>query len=248
MDYFALGGVLIKEEDVGTVFTKHEAFRSRWNLSAPLHSTKIRGKRGGFSWLKKVPERADQFFSDLDSLMVSLPFVAMACVIDRPGYVARYEGKHAEPWLLCKTAFSILVERSAKYAKSLDRRLVIYFEEAGKHEDRAIQSYARDLKTVGMPFEGAAQAGYKSLTAEDFRSLVQGEPNRITKAVPMVQFADLVLYALSKGGYAPDYAPFRALHDCGRILDALLPAKDLPQLGVKYSCFETTKARGAPSL
>ncbi len=248
MDYFALGGVLIKEEDIGTIFAEHKAFRSRWDLSTPLHSTKIRGRREGFSWLKKDPEKANRFFSDLDGLILSLPFVAMACVIDRPGYMARYEGKHAEPWLLCKTAFSILVERSAKYARSLDRRLVIYFEESGKHEDRAIQAYARDLKTVGMPFEGATQAGYRSLAAEDFRSLVQGEPNRITKAVPMVQFADLVLYALSKGGYAPDYPPFRALHDRRRILDALLPAEDLPQLGVKYSCFETTKARVAPSL
>lgn len=248
MDYFALGGVLIKEEDISEILMEHKAFRGRWDLTAPLHSTKIRGQREGFSWLKKDPVKAVQFFSDLDNLMVSLPLVAMACVIDRTGYVSRYKGRHAEPWLLCKTAFSILVERSAKYAKSLDRRLVIYFEESGKHEDRAIQAYARDLKTAGMPFEGAEQAGYSSLAAEDFRSLVQGDPNRITKAVPMVQFADLVLYALSKGGYAPDYAPFRALHDRKRILDALLSAEDLPQLGVKYSCFETTKARVAPSL
>ena len=88
--------------------------------------------------------------------------------------------------------------------------------EAGRNEDRAILSYMRRLKTVGMPFQGFAAAGYDSLLPDDFRGIMEGEPNRITKKVPMIQVADLMLYAMARGGYDPSYSPFEALHACLR--------------------------------
>lgn len=248
MDYFALGGILVEEEAIGQVYDAHAAFASRWELTAPLHSTKIRGARNAFSWLSAERDAAARFFVDLDELILSSPTVALACVIDRPGYVARYAAKYPEPWLLCQTAFAILIERAAKHAQRLDKRLVVYFEESGRKEDRALLAYMKALKATGMPFEGSANAGYESLPPEGFRAIVKGEPNRVTKKVPMIQLADLVLYALARGGYHPTYPPYRALHERRKILDALLKPEAIPSLGVKYSCFDTTKARIAPGL
>jgi hypothetical protein len=37
---FALGGVLIDEEDVLDTNERHDAFVKKWRLSGPLHSTK----------------------------------------------------------------------------------------------------------------------------------------------------------------------------------------------------------------
>lgn len=248
MDYFALGGVLIDEADVGAILASHSLLMTKWGLNAPLHSTKIRGRRGAFSWLSTDQSKADAFFADLEAFILSAPIVSISCVIDRPGYIARYAEKHPQPWLLCQTAFAILIERAAKYARQRDGRIAVYFEGAGKREDRGILSYMKAMKDVGMPFPGSAAAGYDSLSPEEFRALIRGEPNRVTKKVPMVQLADLVLYAMACGGYNVDYPPFRALHEHGRIIDALLKTEEIPAQGVKYSCFDTKKARNKPSL
>lgn len=248
MDHFALGGVLIDEKDIGAVQASHAAFMERWKLREPLHSTKISGSRGAFSWLSTDKARADEFHADLEAFILNAPILSISCVIDRPGYLARYTGKHPVPWLLCQTAFAILIERAAKYARERESRIAIYFEEAGKREDRGIMEYMKALKRVGMPFPGSTAAGYDSLTAQEFRALVRGEPNRVTKKVPMVQLADLVLYAMAKGGYDESYPPLLKLHQHGKIIDAVLAADDVPTRGVKYSCFDTKKARSDPSL
>jgi hypothetical protein len=237
MDCFGLGGFLIKEEDIEDLKARHAAFCASHNITYPLHSHKIRGGRGDFGWLKK-PERARVFFPELDDFILGLPVIGVAVVIDRPGYVARYKEQYAERlWLMCKTAYSILIERAAKYADSQGRVLRVFFEESGKHEDRDLIQYAKDLKRVGMPFDGSNSAAYGSLSAEDFRRIVMGEPKRRTKATPMLQIADLILYPMAKAGYEPTYRPYVDLMAAGKVIDALLPPSDRPSLGVKYSCF-----------
>ena len=54
----------------------------------------------------------------------------------------------------------------------------------------------------------------------------------------MAQFSDLVLYPIVKGRYDPEYRPYRSLLAAGRIIDAALSGSDIPQLGVKYYCFD----------
>jgi hypothetical protein len=45
------------------------------------------------------------------------PALGLACVIDRPDYNHRYKEKYAdERWSLCKTAFTIAVERASDIA------------------------------------------------------------------------------------------------------------------------------------
>lgn len=237
MDCFGLGGILINEEDIGGLINAYKAFRTKWSIDYPLHSHEIRGGRGNFGWLKK-PENALAFLSDLEEFLLALPVVGIAAVVHRPGYVDRYQDVYGNrTWLMCKTAFSILVERSAKFARSRDRKLRVFYERAGKAEDRDIIAYGRALKREGMPFNADNSAAYGALTAEDFRAIVHGEPRGKTKDTPMIQIADIFLYPMAKGGYDPSYRPYAKLLSQGRLIDSLVSEDERPLLGIKYSCF-----------
>src|SRR3546814_18029276 len=112
---------------------------------------------------------------------------------------------------MCKTAFSILVERAAKFADDEGRQLEIYFEGAGPKEDRDIVQYMRSLKAAGSPFSDKTSETYAPLSKDDYQRIILGEPRRRTKKVPMLQIADLVLFPMAKAGYAPEYRPYAKL-------------------------------------
>ena len=153
-DWFALGGVLVKQEDEQETRRLHTDFCARWSITAPIHSVEIRGKTKEFLWLRGLPkEEQDTFFEELYQLMRAAPVVGLACVIDRPGYNDRYRGKYGDQrWMLCKTAFNIAVERAAKFARGIGYRLRVAPERCNKAEDGLLSRYYYDLKTVGMPF------------------------------------------------------------------------------------------------
>ena len=191
MDCFGLGGLLIDKENLDAVWDAHRKFCDKWEITYPLHSYEIRGGRGNFSWLKN-PERAVEFLSEPEHFLVSLPVMGIASITHRPGYVARYfERYDGRPWRMDKTAFSILIERSAKYARSKERRLRVFFEQSGKQEDRDIVAFMKELKSDGMPFDSDTAAAHRGLEAYEFRELVLGEPKRRTKRTPMLLIADL---------------------------------------------------------
>lgn len=241
MDCFGLGGFLLKEEDIPVLRKKHEAFCSQWKITYPLHSSSIRGGRGKFAWLK-TPENARLFFPSLDEFILSLPIIGIACIIDRPGYVARYQHTYDQNlWYMCKTAFTILVERSAKFADRHGRKLEIVFEKSGQKEDRDIKRYLNDLKQRGSPFSAETSQGYSPLTPEDYRRIILGEPHQKTKVIPMLQIADLVLYPMAKGGYDPRYKPYEDLKKNMKLIDCFLKEAEIPFLGIKYSCFPAPK-------
>lgn len=250
MDCFAFGGILINEEDVDELFARYKAFCNSHHINYPLHSWAIRGGRGDFGWLKR-PEAAFAFLSDLERFLVNLPIVGIAAVIDRPGYVSRYKEKYRDRlWLMSKTAYCILIERAAKFARSRGRKLRVFFERAGRVEDNELIAFARSLKKDGMPFDENNSASYQSLSAAEFRDIVRGEPRGRTKATPMIQIADLVLYPMAKGGYDPTYRPYVSLMENKRLIDALLDPNERASLGIKYSCFERINDKGPdePSL
>lgn len=195
MDCFGLGGFLLKEEDIPDLRKTYTAFcdNDKWKITYPLHSSSIRGGRDDFGWLR-IPERAGEFFPALYDFLLSLPIIGIACVIDRPGYVARYKEKHPETlWYMCRTAFSILVERSAKFADEQGRKLEIVHEISGKQEDNDILAYLKELKKKGSPFSQPSELEYTALQASDYRRIILGEPHKKSKLIPMLQVADLVL-------------------------------------------------------
>lgn len=242
LDWFGLGGILISDADVRLAVDLHKAFIESWGIDCALHSTKIRGRRKEFSWLGQDAARAAKFHGELSKTLLDMPVLGIACVIDRPGYNARYKEKYgADRWLMCKTAYTILVERATKHAKRRDATLEIYFEGAGKEEDRNLLSYHKGLKSDGMPFDQSRSEQYGSLSAEDFRNVVLGDPHRQTKANALIQIADLYLYPLVKGGYEPAYPPYIDMLREGKVVDAVVDQAEVASLGVKYSCFDFQK-------
>ena len=247
MDWFALGGIIVDEEDLARSIGLHRAFVDAWGIDYPLHSTKIRGRRREFSWLGRDEGRAARFHQELDQLLVSLPVAGTACVIDRPGYNQRYRDKYGDDrWLMCKTAYAIVVERALKFARARGASLEIFYEEAGKDEDRNLLRYHKSLKAEGMPFDKQTSADYSELGADIFKTHLLGDPTRLTKKSALIQVADLYLYPIVKAGYQDGYPPYEKLVEAGRIVDTMVDEQDRASLGVKYSCFDLVRKEERP--
>jgi hypothetical protein len=242
MDHFALGGILVTRAGLPAIYDAHAAFLARWNINCPLHSARIRGKRDKFRWLGADEIRAGRFYKDLEDLLLSIDVLGIACVIDRPGYNARYHQRYGDRrWMMCKTAYTILVERAVKHARRQSEQLEVFFEGTGKIEDRAIVGYAKALKAEGMPFNEVTSGPYDALSATDFSQVILGEPQRLTKKSALMQLADLYLYPMAKAGYDQNYGPYVRLKASKKIIDDYLPAEERSRCGVKYSCFDTRR-------
>lgn len=243
MDYFALGGILVKEEDKEIVKNKYIEFCNKWDIKDPLHSTKIRGEREEYGWLKQNKTKRALFLNDLNSLLINIPVIGFAAVIDRKGYVDRYKQKYKEKlWPIDKTVYCILVERIIKYIKPLKGIIEIRFEETGKKEDRSILQYTEDLKKHGTPFDKTISSKkYNRLKNIDFKSSVSMRIKRKKKTNLFVQIADLYLYPMAKSGYDSKYKAWVNLFKNKKVINALVSIKTRSKLGIKYSCFDKEK-------
>jgi hypothetical protein len=239
-DWFGMGGVLVREREEDAERERHRAFVSGWPELAevPLHSFEIRGKTAGFRWLRRDAGRRNAFIAALTSLICQSSLVCLATVIDRAGYRARYEKKYqpSERWLLCKTAFTILVERAAKYAQQKGYRLRVLVEKSDKGTDEQMRRYYQELKSSGPPFNPDTMASYEPLAATSLAATLY-EFRLKDKKSPMMQLADLCLYPICRAGYQPSYAPFRDLLDSGRLIESHIPEGEILKRGTKYSCF-----------
>jgi hypothetical protein len=243
-DWFALGGVLVAEEDEAEARRLHREFCERWEISYPLHSVDIRGRTEDFLWLLTAEKpRAEQFFEELYQLMRNAPVIGLACTVDRPGYNHRYQEKYAgDRWLLCKTAFSIAVERAAKYARTKGRKLRVHPERCNKTEDALLKGYYTDLRQKGSPFATDTSDKYGPLTQPQlFETLYDFKPKY--KSSPMAQFADLYLWPICMGGYHASNRPYKRLRDDGKLIECVLPAEAHPSEASKYSCFDLVQRK-----
>jgi Protein of unknown function (DUF3800) len=241
-DWFALGGVLVKDSDEPQTQDLHDAFRRKWGVMCPIHSVEVRARVKGFLWLERRPKRDQEiFYEDLYQLMKAAPVIGLACVIDRPGYNARYREKYGrQRWSLCKSAFTISVERAAKYARSLNSRLRVLPERCNKKEDRMLKTYYDGLKVAGQPFDFTTSEKYRPLTPEQFReTLLEFQPQ--VKTARMAQFADLYLWPMCMGGYNAENRPYKRLKEDGKLIECILPEADWPMLATKYYCFGALK-------
>jgi len=176
-------------------------------------------------------------------MMRDMPVLGLACVIDRPGYNARYLRLYEyQPWLLCKTAFNVIVERAAKFAISNTKKLRIYPERCNISEDRLLSDYYDALRVGGMPFANESSAKYKPLTADNFNSVLY-EFKTKRKSSPLVQLADLYLWPICMGGYHKSNRPYKRLLDDGKLIECRLCKDDWAAMASKYSCFEAVKIK-----
>lgn len=242
-DWFALGGVLITEEDEAVARELHQKFCDRWGITYPLHSYDIRQRENRFAWLGALDQTDySAFMSDLTEFLIEVPLVGHACVIDRPGYGARYREKYGrQTWMLCQTAFSVVCERAAKFAIAGDRKLRVYVEEGDVKADGYIRSYYRELREKGMPFGRPTSDKYGPLSSDQLKSTLYDLKMK-KKSSPLVQLADLYLYPLARGGYDDSYTPYKILRAEKKVIDDVLDNDLIETVGIKYSCFELVHA------
>jgi hypothetical protein len=237
-DFFALGGVLIDEEDEAATRKAYGDFRERWRLDYPLHSVEIRHCSGRFSWLKRNTEEYERFMRDLTRLLTSINVLGLACVIDRPGYDARYRERYGRrQWHLCQTAFCIAVERAAKFARRHGCKLRVMPERSCRADEQRLAKYYQALKTAGPPFEKDSSAGYAPLTAAELSETLH-EIRFKSKSSPLGQIADIFLWPLAVAAYDESNRAYAALRDAGRLIESRLTLEQIAVCGSKRSCFE----------
>jgi hypothetical protein len=241
-DWFALGGIIFDEDDENEIRDLHSTFMDRWGITKPLHSVEIRAKTSNFAFLGVLEStEAVRFYEELYQLMRSVPVLGHACVVDRPQYNARYFEKYgSQRWLLCKSAFAIVLERSAKYARTKEAKLRVQIEQSDKFTDKTIKSYYDDIKAEGMPFAKDTSSKYKPANQSDLGSTLY-EFRTKKKTSPLMQLADLFLWPLCMGGYNAECRPYARLVADKKVIDCVLEHQDLDGLGVKYYCFDNKK-------
>jgi hypothetical protein len=70
--YFALGGVLVLEEDEPVVRAAYEALRMKWSIDYPLHAEPIRHGTDDFCRLKRNSPEYEPFMRDLTAMLTSI--------------------------------------------------------------------------------------------------------------------------------------------------------------------------------
>lgn len=239
--YFAVGGILVDRSDESTVETLLSEFKMRWNINpdTPLHGNEIRSRKKNFSWLGECSKsEQERFLEDLTATIVSCPIVVHACVVSRRGYINRYLDKYGEKtWEMMRSAFSILIERAAKYAAIKDGTVMVYFEKAGKKEDGLIKNYFQELRSSGLPFDSTTSSKYSPISSSQLSSLLRGIEGK-TKSNLMIQLADLCLYPVARRKFEPNNRAFAALINANLIVDCCLEPSQVESLGVKYYCFD----------
>ncbi|HUQ35200.1 MAG TPA: DUF3800 domain-containing protein [Aestuariivirga sp.] len=241
-DWFALGGILIRDVDEETARRLHSDFVAKWEITTPLHSAEIRGKNLGFLWLRDLEKsKLESFYEELYCMMRDCPVIGLAAVIDRAGYNTRYSEKYdGNPWMLCKTAFAVAVERASKYAIAANCKLRVNPERCNKAEDAKLKSYYEDLINNGVPFPKGGDAKYAALSPEEFRSTLYDFKLK-AKSSPMAQLADLYLWPVCMGGYHKGNRPYRRLFEDGKLIECVLSPDQHDERATKYSCFDKTE-------
>lgn len=236
-DWFGLGGVLLRGEDSDAARTLVTEFASTWKLTGPAHLTDMMAERQQFSWLgRKTQEERDEFWKDWHKVLSGSHGIGLACVVDRPGYVARgYLEKYNDKWLLCRSAFDIVIDRAAKIARHEGRKLHVVFEQ-DPGINATMTGYFKNLKENGLAFDADTSGKYKPLSKEEFADTL-GRIDHKPKSHDLLQIADSFVYAMARYGYDKKFPLYRHLRDRNRIADFALPEECLPHMGVKYYCF-----------
>jgi hypothetical protein len=179
---------------------------------------------------------------DLSRTLTRIPVTGLACVIDRPGYDARYRAQYGRAqWRLCQTAFSIVVERAAKRARSIGYRLRVLPERTNSDDETRLSEYYEALRDGGCPFDAGRSGTYAPLSGAECSETLM-EFRLKYKVSPGVQIADLYLWPIAMERYRPGGRAYAACRDAGRLIEAGMSSEQAKYLGSKYSCFELVDA------
>lgn len=138
---------------------------------------------------------------------------------------------------MCRTAFTIAVERAVKLAKKNERKLRIYVEACSKADDAKLKEYYKALRETGHCFNSATAAKYDPVTVDDYRATLYDFKTKM-KTSRLTQIADLYLWPICMAGYDKKNWPYNNLRKAGRLIECRLSEAEAEMLGTKYSCFE----------
>ena len=116
---------------------------------------------------------------------------------------------------------------------------MLYFEKAGKKEDKLLEHYLGELRSAGLPFDPKTSSKYSPMPTTELSMLLRGIEGK-SKSNPLIQLADLCLYPVARSISDPSNRAFSALRDSNLIVDSVLESTQVETLGIKYYCFDKT--------
>lgn len=150
-----------------------------------LHTADITRNRNGFERLKE-PSFREQFYRELNALLLSLQFQVVACVIRKNEHLARYGVAALDPYML---SLDVLVERFCLEIGNTSGGGVIVAERRDPTLDRELDIAWLNLKVQGTRF----------IKAKDIDHRIVGLNLRAKSAnLAGLQLADLVLTPIGR--------------------------------------------------
>lgn len=145
---FVLGGIIVEQDYAEGEMTERMRQFKRDALGSEdiiLHTADIVRQKHGFEALQDSAVR-DRFFARLNTLMRSLEYQVVACVIRKDQHLARYGVAALDPYLL---SFDVLVERFCYALGSRRGSGVIVAEQRNPTLDHQLELAWLNLKISG---------------------------------------------------------------------------------------------------
>ena len=194
---FSLSFCVVKKDDyLSQVVPAMQALKFKYwgHDSVILHEHEIRKSKGDFTFLLTDRALREQFYDDLNQVMVDAPITIIASVIDK----VKLTEKYANPWSPYDLALHFCLERLQTFLREngQEGRLThVVFECRGRAEDDDLELTFRRIVA------GDGHWGYRKHKFE----IMEFEPKFAKKSVNStgLQLADLTARPLALGTLRP---------------------------------------------
>lgn len=105
-----------------------------------------------------------------------------------------------------------------------------------------MKGYYLHLRENGLPFNPQNMGQYRPLTAAELKETLY-EFRTKGKTSAIMQLADLYLWPMAIGGYHRSNITYARLVQDGKLIDNIIPADEIRERGIKYSCWERVVVR-----
>ena len=191
---FGLAGVLCYKKDYIKITDKINKLKfkywenGKWKgKSVILHSYHIRHRKGAFVFLTKSNGIREEFFNDLNKLIISLPITIFGTIIYKNKLKDKY-GKKLSPY---NTSLGFILERVFLFSKEKGiERVKIIAESRGRKENDDLQNYYKDFLRKGSYY----LRDLTSLNKLFYKSEIEFSKKKENKEG--LQIADLCVYQL----------------------------------------------------
>ena len=195
---FVLCGIIMNETNYETLrINTNEVKTNFWqNKQVIFHSRDIRKWQNEFQILIN-PQVREQFYKELNSLIVNNNYTIIASAIDKPAYINTY-GKLSDD--VYEIALSFIIERAVFYLDTIAdkyKELDIIIEKRGKKEDTKLSEHFQRLKARGTSYVNAERL-------KDLNISIQFKDKK--ENINGLQLADLIAYPIARYILEPNRA------------------------------------------